>query len=86
MEVDFGVEVTRAFEPAGEVAPAETPAGEVAMAVHVGGYDRLHRTHDAIHAWRDRTGRTFAGRSWEVYGDPSPDPAKTETTVCYLLA
>jgi hypothetical protein len=26
-----------------------------------------------------------AGQSWEVYGDPTPDPAQSETTVVYLL-
>jgi len=86
MDVHFGVEVVRAFEREGEVAPAETPAGEIATAVHVGGYDQLHRAHDAIHAWRAQTGRTFAGMSWEIYGDWSDEPAKLETTVCYLLA
>ena len=48
MDVDFGVEVVRAFDPDGEVAPAEAPAGEVATALHVGPYDQLRRTHDAI--------------------------------------
>jgi effector-binding domain-containing protein len=62
------------------------PAGEVAMAVHVGGYDQIRRAHDAIHAWRARSGRAFAGLSWEIYGDWSDDPSKLETTVCYLLA
>jgi effector-binding domain-containing protein len=85
MDVDFGVEVIRSFEPEGEVRPAETPGGEVAMAVHVGLYDKLKVTHDAIHAWRAREGRNFAGTSWEIYGDWSDDPAKLETTVCYLL-
>src|SRR5205809_149395 len=52
MDEDFGVEVVRAFEPEGEVHAVETPAGEVAEAVHVGPYDRMKETHDAIHAWR----------------------------------
>src|SRR6266568_3732541 len=50
MDVDFGVEVTRAFESAGEVYATETPAGMVGVAVHVGAYDRIKETHDAIHA------------------------------------
>ena len=33
MDVDFGVEVVRAFEPEGEVRAVETPAGEAAVAV-----------------------------------------------------
>jgi len=37
VNVDFGVEVTRAFDRSGEVYATETPAGEVAMAVHIGG-------------------------------------------------
>ncbi|HVV82088.1 MAG TPA: GyrI-like domain-containing protein [Kofleriaceae bacterium] len=86
IECDFGVEVTRTFDAEGEVAPASTPAGEVAMAVHVGSYADLHLAHAALDAWRAQSGRTFAGISWEIYGDWSDDPARLETTVCYLLA
>jgi hypothetical protein len=53
MDVDFGVEVTRTFESAWEVYATETPAGIAAVAVHVGAYDRIKETHDAIHAWRE---------------------------------
>src|ERR1700682_1064541 len=60
MDVDFGVEVVRAFEPEGEVHAVETPAGEGAVAVHVGSYDRMKETHDAIHAWRAANNRAFA--------------------------
>jgi hypothetical protein len=30
-------------------------------------------------------GRASAGWSWEIYADPSADPAKLETTIAYLL-
>ena len=85
MDVDFGVEVTRTFESAGEVYATETPAAVVAVAVHRGAYDRMKETHDAIHAWREANNRTFAGKSWEIYGDWSDDPSKLETTIMYLL-
>lgn len=85
INVDFGVEVTRGFEASAEVYPTQTPAGEVAAALHIGGYDRLNEAHDAIHAWAQANNRTFAGKSWEIYGDWSDDPAKLETTVVYLL-
>jgi effector-binding domain-containing protein len=85
MDVDFGVEVTRAFESAGEVYATETPSGRVAVAVHLGAYHRMKETHDAIHAWRQASGQAFAGKSWEIYGDWSDDPSKLETTIMYLL-
>jgi effector-binding domain-containing protein len=82
---DFGVEVTRAFETASEVYATETPGGEAAVAVHRGPYNRINEAHSAIGQWMAVNRRESAGHSWEVYGDPTPDPAKTETTVVYLL-
>jgi effector-binding domain-containing protein len=82
---DFGVEVTRTFETAGEVCATVTPAGEAAVAVHRGPYNRLNEAHTAIREWMAANRREFAGHSWEIYGDPAPDPADTETTVVYLL-
>ena len=81
---DFGVEVTRAFETAGEVYATETPGGEAAVAIHRGPYDRMNEAHDAIRKWMAANGKVLAGQSWEIYGDPTPDPAKTETTIVYL--
>jgi effector-binding domain-containing protein len=86
MDVNFGVEITGPFEGEGEVVFAETPAGTVASTVHVGPYDRLREAHDAVHAWRAAQGRSFAGVSWEIYGDPSDDPTSFEVRVIYLLA
>ncbi|HYK36722.1 GyrI-like domain-containing protein [Alloacidobacterium sp.] len=82
---DFGVEVTRTFETEGEVYATETPGGEVAVAVHRGPYNRMNEAHDAIGKWMAENRRVSAGHSWEIYGDPTPDPADTETTVVYLL-
>jgi effector-binding domain-containing protein len=82
---DFGVEVTRTFETAGAVYATETPGGEAAVAVHRGPYDRMNEAHDAIQKWMASNRRESAGHSWEIYGDPTPDPADTETTVVYLL-
>ena len=86
MVVDFGVEVTRPFAQSGEVVSTGTPSGRVASALHTGPYERLAETHQAIHAWAAANDATFAGKSWEIYGDPTDDPAKLETHVEYLLA
>jgi hypothetical protein len=82
---DFGVEVTRTFETAGEVYATETREGEAAVAVHSGPYDRMNEAYNAIDKWMAANRRESAGHSWEIYGDPTPDPAHTETTVVHLL-
>jgi effector-binding domain-containing protein len=82
----FGVEVTRPFAQSGEVVATETPAGRVASALHIGPYDRLGETYKAINTWAAANNATFAGKSWEIYGDPTDDVAKLETRIEYLLA
>jgi effector-binding domain-containing protein len=86
MDVDFSVQVTSSFPQEGEVFSTETPAGKVATALHVGPYEQLGETHNAIHAWVAANRMTFAGKSWEIYGDWSDDPAKLKTRVEYLLS
>jgi hypothetical protein len=85
LQCDFGVEVTRSFERAGEVYATETPAGEAAVAVHRGPYNRMNDAYKAIERWMAANGRESAGHSWEIYGDPTPDPSETETTIVHLL-
>jgi GyrI-like small molecule binding domain len=66
---DFGVEVTRSFETAGEVCATETPGGEAAIAVHRGPYNRVNEAHDAIRKWMAANRRESAatrGRYTEI--------------------
>lgn len=85
MPVDFGVEVTRRFEPEGEVRCVETPAGEAAVVRHRGAYGGLAKAHATLHAWCAENGRSIDAYSLEVYGDWSDDTNKLETTIQYLL-
>lgn len=82
---EFGFEVAHAFETAGEVYATETPGGEAAVAVHRGPYNRMNEAHEAIRKWMAANGRESAGQSWEIYGDPTPNPADTQTIVVYRL-
>jgi effector-binding domain-containing protein len=85
MAIDFGVEVTRRFEPEGEVRCVETPAGEAATIVHRGPYGELPKAHAALHDWCAGNNRRIGGFSLEIYGDWSEDPNELETTLQYLL-
>ena len=59
--------------------------GDPAVAVYRGPYNRMNEAHDAIRKWMAANCRESGGHSWEIYGDPAPDPADTETTAVYLL-
>ncbi|GAB3556924.1 hypothetical protein GCM10027405_00820 [Arthrobacter alkaliphilus] len=83
---DFGVEVTRTFDATGEVYATYTPGGEAAVAVHHGPYHRMNEAYKAIDEWMAANHRDSAGHSWEIYGDPTPDPADTETMIVHLLS
>jgi effector-binding domain-containing protein len=85
MPIDFGVEVTRRFEPEGEIHCVETPAGAAATTLHVGPYTSLPLAHAALHVWCATNGHKIGTHSMEVYGDWSDDPSKLETTIEYLL-
>jgi effector-binding domain-containing protein len=86
MEVDFGVEVTRAFEPEGEVRCVSTPGGRAALVVHRGPYERMGEAHAALHAHLATHGLSIGSASWEVYGDHEDDAEKLETTIVYVIA
>ncbi len=84
MEIDFGIEVAKAFEDGGAVKCVATPEGRVAMAAHAGSLNSLPQTHMAIHQWCAANGHAIGGFSWETYtwGDGA-DPV--ETIVRYAL-
>ena len=86
MVADFGVQVTRPFENAGEVICTATPAGEIVMTTHIGNYGKLGAAHQAIRSWSAASGRALGNRSWEIYGDWTDDETKLETQVVYLLS
>jgi hypothetical protein len=45
----------------------------------------MNEAYNAIDKWMAANGRESAGHSWEIYGDPTPDPGDTETTIVHLL-
>jgi effector-binding domain-containing protein len=69
----------------GRVAPVQLPGGEVAAATHVGPYQLLSQTYEAMQRWIAEQGRTASGPMWEVYlDDPETTPVdqlRTEVVI-----
>jgi effector-binding domain-containing protein len=86
MDVNFGVEVTRRFQAAGQVVCIETPGGRAATVMHRGPYSGLAAAHQALRRWFPLHGETIGTWSTEVYGDWHEDESKLETTIAYALA
>ena len=89
VEVWLGFPIDAPIEAAGEVEPFELPGGRAVSGEHVGPFDTLTETYEALARWADEQGLTLAGAVWETYvTDPSaePDPNRWHTAITWLLA
>jgi effector-binding domain-containing protein len=85
VEIGFPVATMPADVPSltdveeGEVGRSELPAGPVARATHVGPYDGLSATYDALHEWiHAQDGYDDGAGPWESYDD---DPSSADASV-----
>lgn len=85
LQVEVGVQVARAFEPAGVVVPSKLPAGRAAMTTHRGSYDGLAKAHQAVLNRCATQGLQLSSTRWEIYGDWNEDPLLMETEIYWLL-
>jgi effector-binding domain-containing protein len=86
---EAGFPIATSFPASGRVTISTLPAGEVATAIHVGPYDELKTTYEALMGWVEEQGRKPGGQMWEVYlTDPGtePDTSKWRTEVFVPLA
>lgn len=81
-EIAAGVPVSEAVEPAGRVEMDELPGGRAVSAWHVGPYDRMKTTYEALQGWLAANALREAGAPWEVYWSSAPQgdgtPLRTE--------
>ncbi len=85
-ELEAAVPVDRPVAPKGRVKPETLPAGEAVVAMHVGPYVELGRTHERTERYLADHGLEPRGACWEEYlTDPGmePDPAKWRTRVVW---
>jgi effector-binding domain-containing protein len=73
----------------GEVGLSELPGGPVARTVHLGSYDSLAATYDALHDWiHAQPGYDDGAGPWESYIDmpnDMADPSQARTEVIWPL-
>ena len=89
VEVEVGVPVAEPITTSGDVVPSQLPGGRVAHTVHVGGYDTLPRTYEALRSWVAGQGLTVGTSMWEIYVDnpvETTDPTTIRTEVFWTVA
>ena len=91
IEFECAIPVAERLAGAGDdddVKPGEIGGGEAAVGMHVGPYDTIGATWEAIGSWVEEQSRVPSDPAWESYlTDPSeePNPAKWMTEVCMPL-
>jgi len=83
--IECGIETATEFERFGEVVYCETPSGMAVTTAHIGPYEQLGMSYNAITDWSRKNGHRLTGTCWEIYGDWSDDPATLRTDIFHLL-
>jgi len=87
MTLDAGFPVAEALPGEGEIVAGELPGGKHAVSLHVGPFDQVGETYEALFRWIAEQGLRPAGGPREVYlTDPqstTPDQLRTEV-VCLV--
>lgn len=78
-EVVSGMPVQGEAEASGEMIDYDLPGGKVAVVTHMGPYDTLAQTYEAMMGWIYEHGLAPAGAMWEYYfTDPSREPDRSK--------
>ncbi len=89
VDLECAIPVAAPMEGRGRITAGQLPAGKAATVTHVGAYNQLGTTWDALSEWMDSQGLEPAEAScWEVYvTDPraEPDQSKWRTDIFYPI-
>jgi effector-binding domain-containing protein len=82
---ECAIPVPAAFTGNGEVEPSTVGGGEAAFALHVGPYERIGQSWEALMTWVAEQGRAPAGPNYEIYvDDPQEVPEAELKTELYV--
>lgn len=88
VDLEAGFVVGGAVRPAGEVVAGSLPAGRAVVTMHIGRYEDMPATYDALLSWMAEQGLNPAPDMWEEYLDgpnSEPDPAKWRTRIVWPI-
>jgi effector-binding domain-containing protein len=76
VEFECGVPTPAPVAASGRARPIELSGGSIVVGWHVGPYDTIGATYEAMIRWIGEQGRSVRGPMWEVYWtDPQTNPA-----------
>jgi effector-binding domain-containing protein len=82
LDIEICAPVSGPFEPRDPWRLVELPAGTFATRIHVGPYDTVGSTYDALSTWIAVHGLEIAGPPREVYlSEPSTPPEEIQTVI-----
>lgn len=80
--VEAGFPVAQHVEPSDGVRGSNLPGGDVAVTTHIGPYDDLEATYEALGTWLESRTAAPAGDAWEVYfTGPDEPPSQWRTDI-----
>ena len=86
VDLECALPVAAPMAGAGRIQAGELPAETAATVTHMGPYDNLRHTWEALTEWMASQGLAGAGAPWEVYvTDPGaePDQSKWRTDIFF---
>ncbi len=86
MDLEIGFPVARKLVGKGEIQPSEFPGGRLASVMHVGPYDKMVATYQALTDWVKAQGLETTGVSYELYyTGPETPPEQTRTEIIFPI-
>lgn len=86
VDIEAGVTIAETVPSSGETVSGTLPATKAVEAVHIGPYDTMVETYEAMQEWIAAEGLEPSHEMWEFYlTDPAaePDPAKWQTKIVW---
>ncbi|HWQ20153.1 MAG TPA: GyrI-like domain-containing protein [Methanotrichaceae archaeon] len=87
-DMECGFPVSQPADGQGRIMRSKLPGGKVLTAMHIGPYETLAETYQALQSWAAENGYQAGEDMWEVYltnPDEVPDKSRWMTQIFWLV-